>query len=231
MLEPSHVLVLIPAYNEAEKINAVVQDVIQKGFPVLVVDDGSTDHTSDQLKNLPAKVIVSPSNQGKGASLRKGFEWFLRQDYAAVVLMDADGQHDPAELGIFLRALGENGWDFVIGNRLNNPTNMPLVRVLTNRFMSWVISGVARQKIADSQCGYRAIRKAALQKMVLSTAHFEIESEMLLQASRLGFKIGSVPVRCIYGRNKSRINPVIDTVRFFKFISKSIFPKKVRSGA
>ena len=223
MLEPSHVLVLIPAYNEAEKIGGVVQNIIRRGFPVLVIDDGSTDRTSDQLKDLPAKVIVSPSNQGKGASLRKGFEWFLRQDYAAVVLMDADGQHDPAELDLFLQALRENDWDFVIGNRLSHPTGMPLIRVWTNRFMSWVISAAGGQKIADSQCGYRAVRKSALQKMVLSTAHFEIESEMLLQASRLKFKMGSVPVRCIYGNEKSRIHPVTDTIRFLKFISKALF--------
>lgn len=231
MLQASDVLVLIPAYNESEKIGSVVRRVIEKGFPALVVDDGSTDGTADELRGLSAQLIVSPVNQGKGASLRKGFESFLRQNLRAVILMDADGQHDPEELGLFLRALGEKGCDFVIGDRLRNPAGMPWIRVVTNRFMSWMISAVAGQKISDSQCGYRAIRREALQKMTLSTARFEIESEMLLQASRLGFKIGSVPVRCIYENEKSRIHPVTDTIRFFKFILKAVFSQKTSNAS
>ncbi len=222
-MTPSDCLVLIPAFNEETRILPLLQAVKTSGYPVLVVDDGSTDNTVSEIKKLNVPLILSPFNEGKGASLRKGFERFLKENYSAVILMDADGQHDPAELGLFLQALNREHLDFVIGNRLIDSKNMPFVRRMTNHFMSWILSWVSKQKIADSQCGYRAIRKDALKKLSLSTAHFEIESEMLIQASRQGMKIGSVPIRCIYEGGKSSIHPIADTIRFMKFILRAVF--------
>ena len=193
-------------------------------FPVLVVDDGSSDGTPGKIKNLDVHSILSLKNKGKGASLRKGFEWFLGQNYSALILMDADGQHDPTQLSSFMKKLEEA--DFVIGNRMQDPHGMPWLRRMTNRCMSWMISAIAGQKIPDTQCGYRAITREALQKIQLRTTNFEIESEMLLEAARRGLVIRSVSIRSVYEGETSHIRPLRDTIRFFKFIFEFLSRKK-----
>lgn len=188
-------------------------------FPVLVVDDGSTDATGDRSRTAGAELLKLRENGGKGAAMRRGFDWFLGRGYKAVVTMDADGQHDPQDLWGFLAAL-EHGADFVIGNRMGDLRGMSPIRRLTNRFMSGLISRQAGFPIPDTQCGYRAITREALRDMRLTVSRFEIESEMILQAAEMGLNVRSVPVRTIYGTEKSRIRPVRDTIRFFKFLNK-----------
>lgn len=218
-IKKSETCVLIPAYNEERNIALVAGQVRDLGFHVVIVDDGSKDRTVENARKLGGvDVLTSSVNQGKGAVLRRGFDWFLNTKYPALVMMDADGQHDPQELDSFLAALNRQGMDFVVGNRMDQPTGMPLVRRVTNRFLSWIISSVAGQKIPDSQCGYRALKRAVLEKVSLKTTRFEIESEMLLEAARKGFAIGSVPIRSVYEGEKSQINPVRDTLRFFSFL-------------
>ncbi len=222
----SDVCVLIPAYNEEKNIAGVCKEVLALGFPLVVVDDGSKDATAERIKNLPLEFLSLGANRGKGASLRKGFEYCLGKGYSALILMDADGQHDPAELDLFVKALEEDRGDVVVGNRMHNPQGMPFIRVATNRFLSWVISSLAGQKVPDSQCGFRAIRRRVLESTRLSTHRFEIESEMLLLAARGGFRIHSIPIGSVYAGAKSKINPFRDTLRFFGFIFKYFFKKR-----
>ena len=96
---------------------------------------------------------------------------------------------------------------------------MPLLRIITNRFMSLIISAFARQYIPDTQCGFRLVKKEVLQKITLSTSKYETESEILIKAARLGFKIEFVPIKTIYSGQKSQINPFVDTLRFLRFIT------------
>ena len=216
----SECLVIIPAYNEEKNISRLIQEVESRGFPVLIVDDGSKDATVSRAKAAGAEVLVTNVNQGKGAALRRGFDWFLKKNYAAAIVMDSDGQHDSKELDLFLGALGLDGVQVAVGNRLDNPQGMPWIRRATNRFMSWVISSITKQNIPDSQCGYRAMTREVLRKIQLKTAHFEIESEILFEAARAGFKISSIPIRCVYQDEISHINPFRDTIRFFSFLFK-----------
>jgi hypothetical protein len=109
-----------------------------------------------------------------------------------------------------------------IGNRLSKAQGMPWVRILTNKFMSWILSKVTKQKIPDSQCGFRLIKREVLKKLNLKSAKYEIESEVLIRASRLGFKIESVPVKTVYRGERSKINPFADTLRFIRFIFKEL---------
>lgn len=219
-LKKTDCLVIIPAYNEEKNIARLVSSARSLGFPVLVVDDGSSDLTAAAAKGSGAEVLLTATNQGKGSALRRGFSWFLDKNYTAAIVMDSDGQHDPKELESFLKALNQDGCQVVVGNRFDDPKGMPRLRRVTNRFMSWIISTVTKQNIPDSQCGYRAIRRGVLQKISLKTSYFEIESEILLEAARHGFKIISIPTRCVYQGEKSRINPVRDTARFFRFLFK-----------
>ena len=225
MIQKSEVCVLIPAYNEEKNISAVVNAVRQDGFPVLVVDDGSTDTSKEVISTLGVEAILSPVNEGKGASLRKGLQWFLAKPFKAVILMDGDGQHAPHELDVFLKALNE-GADVVVGSRLWKPHGMPPIRLATNRIMSWILSSVAGQKIEDTQCGYRAFTRRAIESLHLGTNRFEVESEMLLDSAAHGYKIHSVPISSLYRDEVSHIRPGRDTVRFFSFLFRYISKRK-----
>jgi glycosyltransferase involved in cell wall biosynthesis len=210
-------LVLIPAYNEEKNIERVTKAVRALGFPVLVVDDGSKDSTSVVASRAGAQVLTLNPNGGKGAALRKGLDKFLSERYPAVILMDADGQHDATETPSFIEALN-NGADLVVGSRMECTTGMPWERVATNRLLSWLISLVAGWNIPDTQCGYRAMTRDTAQKIKLITNRYEIESEMLLEAAKHKKKIVSIPIRCVYEGGKSQIHPWKDTYRFARFI-------------
>lgn len=219
MLKKSDCCVIIPAYNEEAKIAQLAEEVKSLGFFLLVINDGSTDRTEEILKKNLVFYLTEWPNQGKGTALRLGFNWAIPRTFKAIMMMDSDGQHDPKDLERFLNTFNDTGADFLIGNRMTNPEGMPALRVHTNRFMSGMLSRFAKVDVPDSQCGYRAIRAAALSRMNLKTAHFEIESEMLLEAGRLGLKIASVPIHSRYEGRRSHINPVRDTIRFVKFLA------------
>jgi len=185
---------------------------------VLVVDDGSADSTSQIASDAGAVVLRNAANEGKGACLRKGFKYALEHNFDAVITMDGDGQHLPEDLPAFIHLGEDTQVDIVVGNRMRKTQNMPLIRALTNRFMSWMISLLSKQGIPDTQCGYRLIKRQVLEKIELKTSNFEIETEILINASRAGFRIVSVPIKTVYRGEKSQINPLVDTLRFIRFI-------------
>lgn len=221
---------LIPLYNEAATIEELVKAAAKYSNGCLVVDDGSIDGSAQLASQAGAKVLHHQQNLGKGVSLRDGFDYILKQDYDAVITLDGDGQHDPRDIPKFIAQASDSSVGIIVGNRMNNVGRMPPIRILTNKFMSFIISKLSGQKIIDSQCGYRLIKKSVLEKLRLSTARFEIESEMLIDASRNNFKIDSVPISSIYQKETSRINPVVDTLRFTRFVFRyflsSCFSKK-----
>ena len=218
-MTPQEVCVIIPGYNEAKNIPRVITAVKALGYGVLTVDDGSSDDMASVACGAGSQVLSYTPNQGKGTAIRRGIEWFLGQSlYRAVIFMDSDGQHDPADLQNFLRALDKSDADLVIGDRMADPQGMPLIRRLTNRFMSTILSAACGQRVPDTQCGYRAAKREALSRIRLETSRFEIESEMILEAARTGSKIASIPVRSVYEGGKSNIHPARDTVRFFNFL-------------
>ncbi len=214
--------VIIPTYNEAKQIYRLVNEIKGQGLDVLVVDDGSRDGTAQIAASAGAVVLRNETNEGKGACLRKGFKYCLERNFDAVITMDGDGQHLPEDLPRFISGAVDPGAGIFAGNRMLEIKGMPLLRVITNKFMSWLVSGLSRQDIPDSQCGFRLIRRSVLEKIELKTSKFETETEILLKASRAGFKIASVPVRTVYRGETSKINPFRDTLRFLKFIVKYI---------
>lgn len=211
--------VAIPAFNEASRLANVIRGCRGFGLEVWVVDDGSTDATAEVAQREGAEVLRHERNLGKGAAIRTALRRFHESGLERLVLMDADGQHDPAFLPTFLRA-GEAA-DLVLGNRMADPGPMPLVRRLTNRTMSWLLGLLCGTPIPDSQCGYRLLSRRFAEAFHPTTAHFELESEMLVQATRLGFRIGAVPIPAVYGRAPSHIRPFRDTLRFLCFLLKS----------
>ncbi len=211
--------VVIPAFCEAEKIGEVVSKVKDYILNVIVVDDGSKDDTAEKAMIAGAFVIRHSYNQGKGVALINGFKYALEKKYDFVITMDADGQHSPEDLPKFLKAYHELKCDVIIGNRMDNPIGMPFIRKLTNKFMSWYLSGIMQQFVPDTQNGYRLYSLKVLPLLIeTQSARFAAESEVLLKLAMAGIKISSVPIKVIYGDEKSKINPVKDTIRFIKMI-------------
>ncbi len=218
--------VLIPTYNECSAIKDLIGKVRAHGLKAVVINDGSQDNTAEIARQSGAIVLGNNRNEGKGASLKKGFSFALEEGYDAVITMDGDGQHRPEDLPFFLHLAKGSATGIFVGNRMSRTRNMPLVRLLTNRFMSWLISLIAKQKIPDTQCGFRLIKKEVLEIVDLRTSKYETESEILIKASRAGFKIESVPIKAVYSGEKSKIHPLIDTWRFFRFIIRELWTTK-----
>ena len=219
----SKICILIPAHNEARTIADVVRDVRAKGFDLVVVDDGSSDHSAELARKAGATVLVNFKNQGKGFSLQRGFDYIMSRDYDALITMDADGQHAIDDLDRFVAFFEAKKPDIICGNRMKDHKGMPWVRLVTNKIMSALISLVCRQKVYDSQCGYRLIRCEVLRNVQLSSSAFEIESEVLIKSSKKHYRIASVPVKTIYGSEVSKINPFFDTARFIVYIVREMF--------
>ncbi len=210
--------VVIPTYNESKAISGLIEQITKLGLEVIVVDDGSADATARIATASGAKVLRNDSNIGKGASLIKGYNFALAQGFDAVISMDGDGQHSCEDIRSFIHKAEAFPKAIIVGNRMASTQEMPFLRIMTNRFMSRLISLITKQYIPDTQCGFRLIRKEILQKLNLATSKYEIDSEVLIKAARLGFKIESIPVETIYAGQKSQINPFVDTLRFLRFI-------------
>ena len=192
------------------------------GFPVLVIDDGSTDDTGTIAEVKGATVIHHDHKKGKGHSLREGFDYALLHHYDGVITMDGDGQHDVKDLDRFIQVATKHKSSIIVGNRMTNTEGMPCIRYCTNRFMSWLISLACRRTIADTQCGYRYISCEVLRNINLTCRDFEIETEILMKASKEGYAIYDVPIKTIYRNEVSKINPFKDTIRFLIYFVKEI---------
>jgi glycosyltransferase involved in cell wall biosynthesis len=199
------ILALIPAYNEAPRVAAVAAGA-KAHLPVLVVDDGSTDETAAAAESAGATVLRQRPNQGKGGALRAGFRWALDHGFDAVLTLDADGQHDPAEIPLFLAARDRTNADLVIGRR--DFGRMPPIRQLSNRLGGLAFSWAVARRIPDNQSGYRLLSRRLMEAMLASNeSGFEFEIEMITTAIRAGWPIDWVPIRTIYAGEPSHIDP------------------------
>jgi glycosyltransferase involved in cell wall biosynthesis len=209
--------VVIPCLNEAATIESLVKEIRRSLPQVIVVDDGSVDGTAAAAGQAGAEVIRHDRNQGKGASLASGLRRASERNLTWALTMDGDGQHSPADIPLFLRAATQHRAALVVGNRLAEPNGMPRVRLFVNRWMSRQLSRRSGQPLPDSQCGFRLVQLRAWSQLRLETAHFEVESEMLLAFVAAGLPVGFVPIQVIYKSSQSKIHPLIDTWRWFRW--------------
>lgn len=219
------IAIVIPAHNEARTIGPLVGTIRALGHDCIVIDDGSVDKTGVLATQAHAVVLKTSAKSGKGNALKIGFDYALNNGYEALIAMDGDGQHSPSDIAAFVACYQNTGADIVSGNRLNNPQGMPAVRLATNHFMSWLISIFCRQHIPDTQCGFRLIKTKVLRAIKLESSDFEIETEVLIKASKKGFKIASVGIQTIYRDEVSKIQPVRDTVRFMAYLWRELLRK------
>jgi glycosyltransferase involved in cell wall biosynthesis len=208
----SDTCVIIPCFNEGSSIGPLVRAVSPRVSAVWVIDDGSTDLTAENATSNGARLLKHPVRMGKGRALRSGLLEARKAGFAFALTMDGDGQHEPAEIPKFLQAA--DNFDLVVGNRMHSRDKIPLVRRVTNQFMSSVLSRFLKVKLPDSQCGFRLVRLNALPEQLVESTAFEVESELLVAVIKAGRKVGFVDVSVIYGAERSKIRPVRDSFRW-----------------
>jgi glycosyltransferase involved in cell wall biosynthesis len=207
-------LVVIPAYNEERSVASVVCSALAY-LPVMVVDDGSADDTARQARLAGAAVLSNRKNQGKGAALVAGFKQAVEQGYDFVITLDADGQHDPDEIPSFLQEYYASQPDLIIGKR--DFSLMPPVRRISNTLGARLFSWAAGKRIPDNQSGYRLISRRLLEVLCEpGESGFEFEMEMIVRCLLKAYKIAWVPIRTIYGDEKSHIHPLRHVVKFLQ---------------
>lgn len=201
---------LIPAFNCETTVGKVVRGVLEHVPVVLVVDDGSSDRTSDAARSAGAHVLRLPTNSGKGAAVRAGLPWLLAGPWTHILMLDADGQHDPGDIPGFL-ALAEE-YDIIVGNRLHAPRAIPAKRFWTNYIGTRALSLMTGFPLEDSQCGFRLVRASVLRRMELIGRRYSVDTEILVRAGRMRVAFAHVPVRVIYDGQVSHFRPLRDTV-------------------
>jgi glycosyltransferase involved in cell wall biosynthesis len=198
--EHKRILAVIPCYNEELKIGSIIHKTKLYVDDVVVVDDGSRDNTSQIAQEAGANVLVHKKNKGKSAAIRTGFRYALVNNFDYVITIDGDGQHNPEEIPILLKNVLENGFDISIGFRSGKRTEMPFWRKIGKRVLDYTTSLGGGGKVTDSQCGFRAFNKKAVQILSrsLNGESFTTESEQLIKANRNGLKVGEAPITCRY---------------------------------
>jgi glycosyltransferase involved in cell wall biosynthesis len=212
-----HCVAVIPCFNEAPHIEAVVADVRGHLPNVIVVDDGSTDGTGRRAKAAGAKVIGRSRNSGKGCALRAGWRHARQRGFTWALTMDGDGQHAADDIPKFFARAETYGAALVVGDRMGNAAAMPWLRRQVNRWMSRRLSGLTGVRLPDSQCGFRLAHLETLARLPLAGRRFEIESETLVAFLAAGQGVEFVPIRVIYEANRSKISPLLDTWRWWRW--------------
>ena len=211
------IVALVPAHDEAPRVGAVVS-AAREHLPVIVVDDGSADDTAAVARDAGATVIEQRPNQGKGAALRTGFRRALDDGAEAILTLDADGQHDPAEIPGFLAAWAADPRpDLVIGRR--NFRSMPPARRLSNELGRIAFSWAVGRSIADNQSGYRLVSRRLAEATLASDEHgFAFEVEQITTCIRMDAPMAWVPIRTIYAGAPSHIRPVAHLREFIRIV-------------
>lgn len=211
------IVAIIPAYNEQNQVGQVVRQVRAHNLPVLVVDDGSTDETVARAVAAGAEVLGQGDNSGKGTALAAGFRWALAQGYDALLTLDADGQHDPAEIPLFLKAYMENDHDLLIGAR--NFDDMPWTRYTMNMLGRWTFTWVMGEPMLDNQSGYRLLsRRLAAASLESEEDGYEFEVDMIVICLQRGYTLGWVPIQTIYNGERSHINHVQHVYNYLRLL-------------
>ena len=211
--------VIIPAYNAGEHLGNLLSRIgeFAEKKDIIVVDDGSQDDTSSIARDFGVQLLVHQRNLGKGAALKTAFRKAVKDDYDVAITIDADFQHPPELIPELLKKI-DGGADMVVGNRRWDTSKMPVERRVSNFLSTMATSLLAGQHIEDSQCGFRAIRRWLLKSVRLKFNKYQHESEMLIEAARLGARISFINIPVIYNGNKSYFHPIKDTARFLAFL-------------
>jgi len=212
------ICVIIPTYNNASTLAAVINSVLEYSFEVVVVNDGSTDHTNDFLYPYrdKIKIISYAINRGKGFALKCGFNYAHEQGYKYVLTLDSDGQHLAEDIPLFINMIEKFPNALVVGNRNLSQDNMPKKNSFANRFSNFWFTVHTGQKLPDTQTGFRLYPLGKMKNLRPFTSRYEAELEMLVRCAWRGIKIVSIPIRVYYAPEEERVShfrPGIDFLR------------------
>ncbi|MFH1317259.1 MAG: glycosyltransferase family 2 protein [Candidatus Woesearchaeota archaeon] len=195
MEDKSKVYAVIAAYNEEKYIGSVIKNIKKHLDNVIVVDDGSRDETNNIAKENKAIVLRHPINIGKGAAIKTGCDFVLNKGGEIMILIDADGQHDPKEIPNFLESLKNN--DIVFGFRKFNK-DMPLMMKIGNNIINTATRFLYNIDLFDSQSGYRAYNADAYRKIRWDANDYSMESEMIANLGKTRLRYTQIPIQTIY---------------------------------
>ena len=210
--------VIIPTYNNYRSIRKVVMDVSQYCRQIIVVDDGSTDGTSEEVRSLAELVTIVSylPNRGKGHALVAGFRKAKEMGFTHAITIDADGQHFADDIPVFMRELATRADTIIVGARNLTEENMPRGNTFANRFSNFWFRLQTGINLQDTQSGYRLYPLDALRGLGFITSRYEAELELLVFAAWAGTQISSVPIKVYYPPSDERVShfrPVYDFVR------------------
>mgnify|MGYP006283593821 FL=1 len=215
---------VIPAFNEVKTIREIAERGLEQTDEVIIIDDASTDGTGDELRDLPLTVLRNEANRGKGASLWRGMETARDRGASAIVTLDGDAQHRPEAIRDLVAAAKHRPDSIIIAARLLNRDSAPRARLFANRFADFWISWAAGRPIRDTQSGFRLYPASLLPRIELPLGRgrgFVFESEVLIEASRRGFPVYSIPTAMIHlaDARPSHFRPVVDIARIVRMVA------------
>jgi glycosyltransferase involved in cell wall biosynthesis len=218
---PESVYVVIPSYKSVDTLKSFIPELL-KWVPkknVCIIDDASMDGTGQYCSEMQLTYLSHSVNQGKGAALVTGFAYLIKKNAHWIITMDADGQHAPEDIEKFLEFVDQHqSTGICIGTRLKKIGTMPLARIFSNVVTSKILSLICGTKILDNQCGYRIYSTDFLKKISIKYSRFEMETEVIMKAAKLGFPISFVDVRTLYLSGQSHISHIKDTVRWVRAV-------------
>ena len=215
------IFAIIPAYNESKRISKVITGIKKYTNNIIVVDDGSNDNTSEVAKKHKAIVLRHIINMGKGAALKTGCDYAVKQKAEIIIAIDADGQHEPIEIPKFIEKI-KKGKDIVFGYRVARKS-MPLLFKFGNKFINFVTKILYGIKIKDTQCGFRAFTSQAYKKIRWNAVDYSMESEMIANVGKNKLKYSQIPIKTIYS-DKYKGTTILDGIKivfnmfFWRFI-------------
>lgn len=208
--------VIIPTYNNEKTLKRVLNKTFEFTSDIIVVNDGSTDSTSEILKEFPQVFQIHLNqNKGKGFALRKGFKEALKQNFVYVITIDSDGQHFPEDMQVFVDEITQNGEALLIGDRNMDQEGIPKKSSFGNRFSNfwfWFETGI---KLNDTQSGFRLYPIQRMKKIKFFTRKFEFEIEVIVKSAWKGIPVKNVPIQVLYDESErvSHFRPFKDFTR------------------
>ncbi len=235
LTKPPKVLIVIPAYNEERNIGAVLDGIQKKapGFPILVINDGSSDNTEKVVLEHNAEVISLPYNSGYGIALQTGFMYAVKNDFSIVVQMDSDGQHDPANINDLIEEVKKEGCDVVIGSRFlsKDSYKSSLVRHAGMLLFGGIASILCGRKVTDPTSGFQALKGQAIQFVASDNYPPDYpDADFIILLNRCGFKVKEIPVTMHASPEKESMHHGHKTIYYVFKMFLSIFVTLLRKS-
>jgi glycosyltransferase involved in cell wall biosynthesis len=217
-MNSSDICVVIPTYNNEKTLAAVIDSVLEYITSIVVVNDGSTDRTSEILDQYKGKIaIVSyTKNRGKGYALKCGFNCVQQRGYKYALTLDSDGQHYAEDIPAFVKTAEEHPNALIIGNRKLTQDNMPKKNTFANKFSNFWFALQTGVKLPDTQTGYRLYPLEKMRRLRPFTSRYEAELELLVRCAWRGIKLVAMPVRVYYAPEGERVSHFRPAVDFFR---------------